>query len=52
MEVLNQWLTIHTKVENKLEWLGLAAMGRIEGSFYNVMGFPVHRVWELLKEFE
>ena len=34
------------------EWLGLAAMGRIEGSFYNVMGFPVHRVWELLKEFE
>ncbi|MBO4671794.1 MAG: septum formation protein Maf [Bacteroidales bacterium] len=33
------------------EWLGYAAMGRIEGSFYNVMGFPVHRVWELLQEF-
>ncbi|MBO4565729.1 MAG: septum formation protein Maf [Bacteroidales bacterium] len=34
------------------EWLGYASMGRIEGSFYNVMGFPVHKVWELLKEFE
>lgn len=33
------------------EWLGYAAIGRIEGSFYNVMGFPVHRVWELLQEF-
>ena len=33
------------------EWLGYAAMGHIEGSFYNVMGFPVHRVWELLQEF-
>ncbi|MBO7603726.1 MAG: septum formation protein Maf [Bacteroidales bacterium] len=34
------------------EWLGFAAIGRIEGSFYNVMGFPVHRVWELLKQFD
>ncbi len=33
------------------EWLGFAAMGRIEGSFYNVMGFPVHKVWQLLQEF-
>lgn len=33
------------------EWLGYAAMGRIEGSYYNVMGFPVHRVWELLQDF-
>ena len=33
------------------EWLGYAAMGRIEGSFYNVMGFPVHRVWEELQHF-
>ncbi len=33
------------------EWLGYAAIGRIEGSFYNVMGFPVHRVWELLHDF-
>lgn len=33
------------------EWLGYAAIGRIEGSFYNVMGFPVHKVWKLLQEF-
>ena len=33
------------------EWLGYAAIGRIEGSFYNVMGFPVHKVWELLQQF-
>ena len=33
------------------EWLGLAAIGRIEGSYFNVMGFPVHRVWKLLQEF-
>lgn len=33
------------------EWLGYAAMGHIEGSFYNVMGFPVHRVWEVLKHY-
>lgn len=33
------------------EWLGFAAIGRIEGSFYNVMGFPVSRVWKLLQEF-
>ena len=32
------------------EWLGYASMGHIEGSIYNVMGFPVHRVWQLLKE--
>ena len=34
------------------EWLGYAAIGRIEGSYFNVMGFPVHKVWELLKEFD
>ena len=33
------------------EWLGYAAIGRIEGSFYNVMGIPVHKVWELLQQF-
>ena len=33
------------------EWLGYASMGHIEGSFYNVMGFPVHKVWELLQDF-
>lgn len=33
------------------EWIGYAAIGRIEGSFFNVMGFPVHRVYEELKKF-
>ena len=32
------------------EWFGYAAIGKIEGSYYNGMGFPIHKVWELLKE--
>lgn len=32
------------------EWIGYVAIARLEGSFYNVMGFPVHKVYrELLK---
>lgn len=32
------------------EWIGYVAITGIEGSFYNVMGFPVHKVYaELLK---
>ena len=33
------------------EWIGYAACTGIEGSFYNVMGFPVHKVYDLLKKF-
>lgn len=33
------------------EWIGFAACTGIDGSFYNVMGFPVHRVYELLTKF-
>ncbi len=33
------------------EWIGYIGITRIEGSFYNVMGFPVHRVWEELQEY-
>ena len=33
------------------EWIGAVGISRIEGSFYNVVGFPVHRVWEELMEF-
>ena len=33
------------------EWIGYAACTGIEGSFYNVMGFPVHQVYALLKKF-
>ena len=33
------------------EWIGYVAIGTIKGSFYNVMGLPVHKVYSLLKEF-
>ena len=33
------------------EWIGYVGITRIEGSFYNVMGLPVHQVYALLKEF-
>ncbi|MCR5561049.1 MAG: Maf family nucleotide pyrophosphatase [Bacteroidales bacterium] len=33
------------------EWIGYAACTGMEGSFYNVMGFPVCKVYELLKTF-
>ena len=33
------------------EWIGYVGISRIEGSFYNVMGLPVHRIWQELKEF-
>lgn len=32
------------------EWIGLAACSRIEGSYFNVVGLPVHRVYEELKK--
>ncbi|MBQ9584343.1 MAG: septum formation protein Maf [Bacteroidales bacterium] len=33
------------------EWIGYAACTSIEGSFYNVMGFPVHKVYDELIKF-
>jgi len=30
------------------EWIGYVAIERLEGSFYNVMGFPVHKVFRAL----
>ena len=33
------------------EWIGYVGISAIEGSFYNVMGFPVHRVWQALQPF-
>lgn len=30
------------------DWLGMVAITRLEGSYFNVMGLPVHRVWEEL----
>ncbi|WP_285269651.1 Maf family nucleotide pyrophosphatase [Kaistella rhinocerotis] len=34
------------------EWLGMAKIRQIRGSFYTVMGLPTHLVYRLLKEFE
>lgn len=31
------------------EWIGYVAVYKMEGSFYNVMGLPVHKVYEQLK---
>jgi septum formation protein len=33
------------------EWTGYAAITRVEGSFYNVMGLPTHRVYRELMRF-
>ncbi len=33
------------------EWLGMAKIRQIRGSFYTVMGLPTHLVYGLLKEF-
>lgn len=32
------------------DWIGLVAVTRLEGSYFNVMGLPVHRVWEELQK--
>lgn len=32
------------------EWIGAAGIRRINGSFYNVMGLPVQRLYSMLKE--
>ena len=31
------------------EWIGYIGITGIEGSFYNVMGLPVQRLYEVLK---
>lgn len=33
------------------EWIGAVAVAGIDGSFYNVMGLPVHRLYRELKHF-
>ena len=32
------------------EWIGFMGVTRIEGSYFNVMGFPLHLVYEQLKK--
>ncbi|WP_026464630.1 Maf family nucleotide pyrophosphatase [Adhaeribacter aquaticus] len=33
------------------EWLGMVAIDHIEGSYFNVMGLPVHKLYEQLQKF-
>jgi septum formation protein len=33
------------------DWIGLIAIDRLEGSYFNVMGLPVHKVYQALKSF-
>lgn len=33
------------------EWMGYIGVEKINGSFYNVMGFPIKKVYEALEEF-
>ncbi len=33
------------------EWIGCVGVKNIQGSYFNVMGLPVQRLWEALKEF-
>jgi len=33
------------------DWLGFIAIEKIEGSYYNIMGLPTHRLYEVLKQF-
>ena len=32
------------------EWIGYVACTAMKGSYFNVMGFPVHKVYEILKK--
>ena len=33
------------------EWIGYIGIRKIEGSFYNVMGLPLHKLYQFLKKF-
>ncbi|MBD3637372.1 MAG: septum formation protein Maf [Crocinitomicaceae bacterium] len=33
------------------EWLGYVGIDKLEGSFYSVMGLPLHQVYDALKKF-
>ena len=32
------------------DWLGMVGIARLEGSYFNVMGLPTHRVWQEMEK--
>ena len=40
-----------TLVYGVQEWLGYVGIEKLEGSYYNVMGLPVHKLYAHLKDF-
>ena len=34
------------------EWLGMAKITEMQGSYYTIMGFPTHLVYSVLKDFQ
>ena len=34
------------------EWIGYIGVEKIEGSYFNVMGLPVHKLYQILKDIE
>jgi septum formation protein len=34
------------------EWIGYVGVKRIEGSYFNIMGLPIQRLYKELKRFE
>lgn len=34
------------------EWIGMVAIEKIVGSYFNVMGLPVHKIYDQLKQFQ
>jgi len=52
------WYVEHYKPFDKAgaygvqEWIGFVGVERISGSYFNVMGLPVHKLYTELKEFE
>lgn len=33
------------------EWIGFIGIEKIEGSYFNVMGFPVHQIYDVIQQF-